>query len=417
MSGTAETAALDAEFEQVLADRDVRIVFQPVLHLASGDVVGYEALARGPEGSPLATASALFAAAERTGRMVELDWVARANACRIALDAEFHTDQVLLLNFEPIALNSECPNDLWPSIERGFHTFRVVLELTERSLDRDPAALLEGIERQRTQVAGIGLDDVGANPSTVAFLPLIAPDLIKVDRSVVQAAPAAEAGRVFSAVHKEAQQTGAVVLAEGIETDEHRHYALAQGAQIGQGMLLGAPGPLPSPPQRPPHRAPLRRATPSFVVSPFDALSGQVDGTGGEELLLALTTDLAELAEASMPALYVSLVPPWRRLADEHMQRLARMAQAGAFTALLGPDVASEPGHGVRGLGGRQDPLPRDEWAAIAIGPELTAAVLARRTPGRDDWTYGVTHDPQRVIAAARSLVRLLGAPEPSRAL
>jgi EAL domain-containing protein (putative c-di-GMP-specific phosphodiesterase class I) len=124
---------------------------------------------------------------------VEFDWVARANACRAALEADLDIDHMLLLNFEPIALNSECPSDLWPDIHRGFHTFRVVLEVTERSLDRDPGALLEGVERQRTQVAGIGLDDVGSSPSTVAFLPLIGPNVIKIDRSATNGPPSQSA--------------------------------------------------------------------------------------------------------------------------------------------------------------------------------------------------------------------------------
>jgi EAL domain-containing protein (putative c-di-GMP-specific phosphodiesterase class I) len=417
MTRTAAAKAIDRQFEQLLDERDVRTVFQPIVHLPSGSVVGYEGLIRGPEGSALATADSLISAAERTERLVELDWVARASACREALAAELDTDQMLLLNFEPIALNSDCPSDVWPDIERGFHTFRVVLEVTERSLDRDPGTLLEGIERQRTQVAGIGLDDVGADPSTVAFMPLIGPNVIKVDRSVVQAPPEPKMARIFTAVHEEAERTGAVVLAEGIETIEHRHYALAQGAQIGQGMLLGQPGPLPSPSRRSFERAALRRFAPMSVASPFDVLAGRFDGVGGEDLLLDLTRDLAAYAETSMPSMYVALVPAGRLLVEEEFQRLARMGEAGSFVALLGPDLAVEPGGGVRASDGRQHPLPRDEWAAIAVGPGLSAAVLARRMPDSHEWAYGVTHDPPRVIAAARSLVRFLGVPESPRGL
>jgi EAL domain-containing protein (putative c-di-GMP-specific phosphodiesterase class I) len=417
MTTTPSARAIDRQFEQVLTDREVQTVFQPVVHLPSRAVVGYEALIRGPQGTALTTPDALIAAAERTGRLVELDWAARASACRAAVEAELDTDQMLLLNFEPIALNSDCPSDIWPDIERGFHAFRVVLEVTERSLDRDPGALLEGVERQRTQVAGIGMDDVGSNPSTLAFLPLVSPNVIKIDRTVIHATPDAEVAKVFSAVHQESQHTGAIVLAEGIEIDEHRRHALAQGAHVGQGILFGRPGPLPNPSLRPSHRAPLRRNSPMSVVSPYDALSAQVDGTGGDDLLLALTNDLAAFAEASMPVLYASLIPARRSLAEEDLRRLGRMADGGAFVTVVGAQVPPDPGYGVRGIGGRLDPLPRNEWAAIAIGPGLSAAVLARRIPDTDEWTFGVTHDPLRVAAAARSVVRLLGAPGPARTL
>src|SRR5690242_8609651 len=109
MTRTATQEEIDKQFEQILRDRDVQTVFQPIFHLPSRAVVGYEALVRGPSGSALATADSLVAAANRTGRLVEFDWVARASACRAALDAELDIDHMLFLNFEPIALNTDCP--------------------------------------------------------------------------------------------------------------------------------------------------------------------------------------------------------------------------------------------------------------------------------------------------------------------
>lgn len=257
MTRTEDRQDVDGQFEQILRDRDIRRVFQPVVQLPSRAVVGFEALVRGPEGSGLASANSLVAAANRVGRLVEFDWLARASACRAALNADLDIDYTLFLNIEPIALDSECPPDLWPDIERAFHTFRVVLEVIERSLDRDPGTLLDGVERQRPLVAGIGLDD--AHPATLSMLPLVAPNVIKIDRSVVRTSPDEDVARVLNAVHGEADRTGAIILAEGVETVEQWHHTLAHGAQLGQGTLFGAPGPLPDRTERPRHTAPLRR--------------------------------------------------------------------------------------------------------------------------------------------------------------
>jgi EAL domain-containing protein (putative c-di-GMP-specific phosphodiesterase class I) len=404
----------DEEFARILRERDLRMVFQPIVHLPSETTVGFEALVRGPEGSVLASPGALLAAANRAGRLVEFDWTARSRACRAALDAGLDSDQLLFLNIEPIALDSDCPADLWPDIEQGFKTFRVVLEVTERSLDRDPGTLLDGVERQRPVVAGIALDDVGSHPATLAMLPLVAPEIIKIDGPMVQSRPNDEVARVLNAVHGQVDRTGAVVLAEGVETVEHRRRAAAYGAQLGQGHLLGHAGPLARGQQSGPYVVTLNRTSPLVVASPFEALAGHVVGPAGEDLVLELARFVAASADVQIPTLHINLFQSAEQLYPTELGRISRLAHRGTFAAVLGPGVPAEPGHGVRGTGLRKEPQPTDEWAAITIGPGLCTAVVARLVrDGDGGWDYGITHDWTRAVAAARCLVRLLGLPEP----
>jgi EAL domain-containing protein (putative c-di-GMP-specific phosphodiesterase class I) len=82
---------------------------------------------------------------------------------------------------EPVALASNCPPDLLADIQEAFGAFRIILEITERSLDLDPRTLLEGIDQVRPTVAGLALDDVGANVRAMSMLPVIRPDVIKLD--------------------------------------------------------------------------------------------------------------------------------------------------------------------------------------------------------------------------------------------
>lgn len=79
-TGGAGRDPASREFAALLDGHDVHMVFQPVVDLHSGEIVGLEALARGPQSSPFASPPALFAAARGCGRVAELDWVCRAAA-------------------------------------------------------------------------------------------------------------------------------------------------------------------------------------------------------------------------------------------------------------------------------------------------------------------------------------------------
>src|SRR5258705_6104194 len=168
MVNTRDAAKIRDEFQRVLKDGLLRIQFQPIVSVGSRAVAGYEALVRGPAGSAVESPTVLIDEAYRENRVVELDWMARAASSRAAFAAGL-TDELLFLNIEPLALASDCPPELWPVIEEAFHKFRIVLEVTERSLDRDPSTLLEGIDRQRPTVSGLAVDDVGADLRTVSM--------------------------------------------------------------------------------------------------------------------------------------------------------------------------------------------------------------------------------------------------------
>jgi EAL domain-containing protein (putative c-di-GMP-specific phosphodiesterase class I) len=196
---------VENEFERVVQDRLLRTVFQPIVSVASGAVVGYEGLIRGPVGSVLESHDALIKEASRQSRVVEFDWIARASVSKAALTASLRPDDLLFLNIEPLALASECPRDLWPDIEEAFARFHVVLEVTERCLDHDPRTLLEGIDRQRPTASGLAMDDVGAYVRTMSMLPVIRPDVIKLDLTVTQTSPSPKAMKVLHFAYEEAE--------------------------------------------------------------------------------------------------------------------------------------------------------------------------------------------------------------------
>jgi len=160
----------------------VHSLYQPVVHLQTRTVIGYEALARGPEGTELYTPDALFAAARAQGTLGELDWACRIAAFDGAVKAHLPSTLELFVNVEAAALNAPPPPGAAAALSAA-GGLSVVIELTERDLTGDVAGLLRAVERARAQGWRIALDDVGAAPASLALLPFLRPEIIKLDLS------------------------------------------------------------------------------------------------------------------------------------------------------------------------------------------------------------------------------------------
>ena len=399
-------------FDRLLRDRDVRAVFQPIVRLDSREVVGFESLARGPEGSPLESPAELFAEAARQGKTNELNWVCRATALRSFVAAELPPTVALLSNVDPESFGSECPPDLAPIVGSAGSERRMMVELTERAVVRDPARLLNGVEDLRQQSIGIALDDVGVEPASLAMMPLIHPDLIKLDLSLIQQHTTPAVARVVNAVMAETERTGALILAEGIETESHASVAQALGAELGQGWLFGRPGPIPQ--HVAPPRYPIDQLPPPMyhAHSPFDAVAGRRMGRTAEHLLLPMTVHLEyRVLNSGEPTVLLACFQDARRFNDAARRRYAHLASRATFTAVVGRDMPADPGPGIRGAQLDPDDPIVDEWSVVVLGPHIASALVAKESEdevsnGERMFDFTITHDRARVIDAAGSILK-----------
>jgi EAL domain-containing protein (putative c-di-GMP-specific phosphodiesterase class I) len=232
------TRAIRDAVADVLAEGAVEVGFQPVVALATGDVVGYEALARGPRGTPLERPDRLFAAARAAGRLDELDWLCQRLALRAALDAGLRAGQVLFLNVEPDA-SGFMPLELRALYAQATTRMTVAVEVTERALTERPAALLGHVADMRALGCAVALDDVGAAAGSLAMLPVLAPDVVKLDLHLLLEVDEQVFGDVVGTVAAQAERTGALVLVERIEQEGQVAMARALGAELAQGWLYG----------------------------------------------------------------------------------------------------------------------------------------------------------------------------------
>ncbi|MCW2522670.1 MAG: hypothetical protein JWO63_1005 [Frankiales bacterium] len=413
-SGRAEapTWTIDA----VIDDRAVQTVFQPVVHLASGAVVGFEALSRGPIGSPLEQPAALLTAARDAGRLGELDWLCRTHAMQAAAAADLHPSLSWLINVEPAGLAIECPDHLRTALERARTELRVILEIVERDVEGHVTALLHATDQARRDSWGVALDDVGAEESSLALLPFLRPDVVKLDLRLVQSMPEQETASITAAVRAYAERTGAVILAEGIETEAHERLARVFGATYGQGYRYGRPGPLPTTVPAPRNLIPLRqRLTPLADATPFEMLTASMTPQRASQSDLRHISQHLEHKSASLDEACV-LLSTWPPPGGDHggQPQPGNPSRTNALTVILAEDATpqSEPRFQIT------RPRPRSrisrEWITIISSAHYAAAFVGRscgqpRAGADHEYDYVYTHDRNAVVSAARSFLQELG--------
>lgn len=215
-------------------------VFQPVVDLADGHVVGVEALSRfmtKPRRSP----ETWFTEAASHGLLTRLELAA-------AIQAFDHLDDIpdgvyLSVNISPETLRAPRLAQMLRSIPAR----RVVLELTERSPIEDYEVARARLAELRAAGARLAIDDVGSAFSGLGHVVALSPDLLKFDRSLVGGVDADETKRTLIArLTSFADEVDMKVVAEGIETLEELETLRALGVGSGQGFLLGRPGPIPA---------------------------------------------------------------------------------------------------------------------------------------------------------------------------
>jgi EAL domain-containing protein (putative c-di-GMP-specific phosphodiesterase class I) len=403
------------EFDMLLERRHLTPTYQAIFDLTTGEQIGAEALARWPRLGILPDVA--FRSATRQGRLAELDEACRHAAIDDALAHGLPPNFALFVNLEPSVLGPDTATSL---VTQAGGALDLVVEITERALLHRPAELLRAVKTLRAAGYAIALDDVGANPDSLALLPFVAPDVIKLDLSLVQRWRDADQAAIYTAVAAYAERTGATILAEGIESHANLQQALALGAAHGQGWHLSRPGPLgalTSPRQA---RLATHREVIPAPLSPFSLLEPSVLRTAPKSLLLSISQHIENQGLAlETPPVVLAAFQHARHFTPSTAHRYARLSARCHLVAALGIDLAAEPIPGVRGASLRPDDVLAGEWVVVVIGAHYAGALIAKDMgdtgPDRDRrFAFALTHDHETVLAAARSLLtRVVASPFP----
>ncbi|MHA0286098.1 sensor domain-containing phosphodiesterase [Mycobacterium sp. C3-094] len=383
--------------------------FQQVVSLPDGAVVGYEALARWPalDGcGPLE----VFAHAKLTGLLDALDKQCIHSAAREALDGAWRPGMLLLINCEP---TTAIDMTVSGALAVAASAFDVVFEVTERGLLTNPAALLAKVAILRAQGFKVALDDLGAHTDSLALLDIIEPEILKLDLNLVQRQPDRVQARTIAGVIAHQERTGAVILAEGIETEEHLEQALAYGATLGQGYRFGRPGPLTQKPA--PFRGPARASIRSLPddASTFALVRDRLQPrTVRFATLHELSRHIERLAiSAESPPMVLATVQDQSKLSTTTMRTYVELAHRAPLVAMFGANVPSDLGNSIRGVHLAADDPLMYEWTVLILGPDIAAGLIAREvspagTPQAERrFDMVITFDRALVTLGARCLL------------
>lgn len=229
---------------QVINNKEITSVYQPIISLRNGEVLGYEALSRGPKGSMYESPLKLFSSAKKHNYTYELECICHESAITNA-QAIINTNTYLFINIDPFLLN-------YNNYQKGFMQNlltnlkikyqNIVLELTERSNIDDFASFNKILRDYRNQGFLIAVDDAGAGYSSLQAIAELQPEFVKIDMSLVQDVHKSHIKRaMIEAFTNFSSKINARIICEGIESEEEFSTLIKMGCDFGQGYYISKP--------------------------------------------------------------------------------------------------------------------------------------------------------------------------------
>jgi EAL domain-containing protein (putative c-di-GMP-specific phosphodiesterase class I)/GGDEF domain-containing protein len=231
--------------EEILTKGYINPVYQPIVSLRSGEVMGYEALSRISRAELQLSIGTLFRQADRAGRLWELETLCRTKS--LAQIQKKPKNRKLFLNVTPNIINDEhfkkgftrrCLEEYGVDAEE-----EIVFEITERVAVSDQKVFLDSITHYRSQRYGIAVDDVGSGFSGLNMIVDVAPDFIKLDMNLVRDIDKDNMKISLCRAFVEfCRNENINLIAEGIETEAELKILTKLGVGFGQGYFLAPPG-------------------------------------------------------------------------------------------------------------------------------------------------------------------------------
>lgn len=227
----------------ILRYKDIQTVFQPILSLENGVVLGYEALSRGPVNTPLQNPEKLFTYAMENNQLWELESLCRTKALECA--HKLHIKEKLFLNVNPNIMNDT-------KFRQGFtkdylsrfkmDAEKIVFEITEKEAIVNLTHFKQTVTHYKEQLYQIAIDDVGSGYSGLNILTDIHPHFVKLDMQLIRNIDVDRTKQsLVKSLCEFATHSQIEIIAEGIETKEELAKLIELGVSFGQGYFIQKP--------------------------------------------------------------------------------------------------------------------------------------------------------------------------------
>ena len=254
----------------IIEQHNIKVHFQPIIHLQTQQIYGYEGLVRGPVNTVLYSPTRLFEAATWAGRLAELDLLCRKTV--IKRFAQMELPNRLFINVDPYSMVNEhfCEGETLQCIqEAGLKPNQVIIELTETHLIEDVQMMQQAMMHYRDMGLRVALDDLGAGYSGLKLWSEIRPDIVKIDRHFIQGVDEDRTKQQFvKAILNTATLLGCRVITEGVETIKEYATLRKLGVEMIQGYYFSRPLEIPPLTISPKLFRKEQRNIPSEVESP-----------------------------------------------------------------------------------------------------------------------------------------------------
>jgi len=230
----------------IIAKEEIVVLCQPIMDLRNGEIFGWEMLSRGPKNSPFYRPTDLFEFAYQADLLAQMEFIVIKRALKEIVEKPILeqvfiniTSETLIQPFFYEQLIEYL--SLFPSVK----PCQIIFEITERHAIRDYRKMSLMMKQYRALGFRFALDDAGAGYASLQSISELIPDIIKIDRSIIQNINQGLVKQsLLKALMKFAEEINCEVIAEGIETEEEADVLYQHSVTMAQGYYFAEPAPI-----------------------------------------------------------------------------------------------------------------------------------------------------------------------------
>jgi diguanylate cyclase (GGDEF)-like protein len=231
-------------FREIVQAQSLQVHFQPIVHLATGQTFGYEALVRGPLETYFESPVILFSIARKLDMELVLDLICLRKLQKLV--GQIPGSKKIFFNVSPSSFSNPMFREFCERAAKDLAPERVVLEVTRKRRIREYPRFRESAEYFKTRGYNLAVDDARAGTLSLRTILELEPDYIKTDITVTRDIHNDTAKqRIFRQFRAFCNRQAIELIPEGVESEQEKDYLRKHGARLAQGFLFSPPVPLP----------------------------------------------------------------------------------------------------------------------------------------------------------------------------